>query len=117
MFSMTDNIIFSTELKPSQVPSTDSWDYYGLHHGQHIIFYSKKTFRYIAGKFNVKYYNFSNIHVFTKRRNIFLSIFPKGKLGKILLFVISFLPKLFLKSKLSEDHKYLLELLHKKDAN
>jgi len=42
MLKISKNIIFSTELLPDPIPKPEDWWYYGLEHGQHISFYSKK---------------------------------------------------------------------------
>jgi hypothetical protein len=69
IFSITHNIFFSTVLYSGTTVPEDSWEYYGLDHGQHISFYSIKTLTYIAKKYNVYLYsNGSNLHLFTKRK-------------------------------------------------
>jgi hypothetical protein len=69
MFSISPNIFFSTVLLPEQVPPSEDWEYYGLNHGQHVAFYSKKTLEYIAKKYNVNVYtDGKTLHLFTKKK-------------------------------------------------
>jgi len=68
MLSISKNIIFSTELLPSNVPKTEDWWYYGIAHGQHISFYSIKTFEFIAKKYDLKYINLGNLHILTEKQ-------------------------------------------------
>ena len=37
-----------------------------IEHGQHISFYSKKTFGFIAKEFELNYYNVGSLHILTK---------------------------------------------------
>ena len=52
MFKMTDNIFFSTSIKPKKVESPADWDYIAPYHGQHISFYSIKALEKIAALTN-----------------------------------------------------------------
>src|SRR5690606_10191648 len=54
---ISENIIFSTALVPKPLPAPTDWWYYAFEHGQHIAFYSTKTFEVIAERFNLHYYN------------------------------------------------------------
>jgi hypothetical protein len=67
LLKISDTIIFSTDLHPDPVPMPKDWWYYGLDHGQHISFYSKKTFGFIAKEFELNYYNVSSLHILTKK--------------------------------------------------
>jgi len=63
------NILLSTEFIPEPLPHPDQWWYYGAEHGQHIGFYQKDTFEYLADKFNLYFYtNGQNIHLLTEKR-------------------------------------------------
>src|SRR5680860_251113 len=55
MLKISKNILFSTTLLPEGVPASKDWWYYGFNHGQHVSFYSKKTFEVIAKKYNLNY--------------------------------------------------------------
>jgi hypothetical protein len=67
LLKVTDTVIFSTEIYPSPLPSPENWWYFGLDHGQHISFYSKKTLNYLADKFNINYYRVGSLHIFSKK--------------------------------------------------
>ena len=63
MLSFSSNILFSTLLLSPTPKPVDNWWYYGLEHGQHISFYTKKSIQVIAEKFNFKtYYISKNLH-------------------------------------------------------
>jgi hypothetical protein len=68
MLQLSDTIVFSTELLPSEIPNPNSWWYYGFNHGQHIGFYSQKTLTELAQIFNLNYYLVSGVHLFTKHK-------------------------------------------------
>ena len=69
LLNFSQNILLSTEFIPDPVPSPDEWWYYGSEHGQHIGFFQKKTFEYLANKHNLFFYtNGQNIHLLTKIR-------------------------------------------------
>jgi len=76
MIQFSDNTLFSTELLPSFIPKPDEWWYYGLEHGQHISFYSYRTLKYIAQKYNMNINsNGRNIHILTKNKKINNNLF------------------------------------------
>lgn len=68
ILKLSDNILFSAKLLPDKnLPQPNEWWYYGVEHGQHIAFYSKKTLEYIASKYKLHLYSASgSIHMFTK---------------------------------------------------
>lgn len=66
MFSLADNIIFTTEIVPSSETDFSGWWYVSPLTGQHISFYSLKSLSLIASKFNRHFYsNGKNLHVFS----------------------------------------------------
>lgn len=65
LFSMGDTLIFSTSLVPESKPKVQDWWYYGVEHGQHISFYTKKSMELIANQFGVKYFSLAGLHVFS----------------------------------------------------
>ena len=67
LLKISDTIIFSTDLHPDPVPMPKDWWYYGLDHGQHISFYSKKTLGFIAKECELNYYNVGSLHILTKK--------------------------------------------------
>jgi hypothetical protein len=107
MLNISDNIIFSTNLLSYPIPKPWEWWYYGLSHGQHISFYSKKTLNYIAKTFNTNFYTFGNLHILTNK-NI-----GKAKMNMIkILFKLKFdyfIKKFFLESKTFNDMNYIIE--------
>lgn len=68
MLDVSNNILFSTELLPSPVPSPKDWWYYGMSHGQHISFYSLRTLQHIADTYNLNFYSFGSIHIYTEKK-------------------------------------------------
>lgn len=79
MLSLSDNIIFSTELIPeNKISNQSDWWYFVPETGQHIAFYSTKTLDFIAHKLHLHFYSQNNLHLYTKiklENNPFL--FPK----------------------------------------
>lgn len=59
MLSYSHNLFFSTILLPAIPQPLGEWWYYGVEHGQHIAFYSRKSLQVIAQKFGLKIH-FSN---------------------------------------------------------
>lgn len=53
MLSFAPNIFFTTELVPEPVPAPSQWWYYGLDHGQHVSFYTKKSLCRLAERFSL----------------------------------------------------------------
>ncbi|MGC8742915.1 MAG: class I SAM-dependent methyltransferase [Verrucomicrobiia bacterium] len=102
MLKISKNIIFSTELLPASIPEPEQWWYYGLDHGQHISFYSKKTLNYIASYFGLKYFSLGNIHILTEKENISNLKLKVLKLNKFGLH--KYLSKFYLTSKTWEDY-------------
>ena len=100
MLDITRNIIFTTEILPNPIPKPQEWWYYGLNHGQHISFYSKKTLEFIAAKYNLKYANLGSLHLFTEKKisNLKLQILKLSKIG------FHNILKMKLKSKTWQDH-------------
>ncbi|MHB1685934.1 MAG: class I SAM-dependent methyltransferase [Ignavibacteriaceae bacterium] len=101
LLSLSDTIIFSTELLPVEKPKPEDWWYYSFDHGQHVAFYSSKTLNFIADKYQLKVFSFGNFHVLTKNKiNLFLARFllNLSKFG-IFLFV-----KKSMKSLIWDDH-------------
>jgi len=69
LLKISKNIFLSTEFTPDPVPLPSEWWYYGLEHGQHIGFFQKKTFEYLANKHSLYFYtNGQNIHFLTDKQ-------------------------------------------------
>jgi len=66
MLSISRNLIFTTELLPNPVPAPQQWWYYGLEHGQHIAFYTRKSLDKLATRLGLHYYSFHDLHVMTE---------------------------------------------------
>lgn len=88
MLKISRNIFFSTWLLPSPVPEPKNWWYYALEHGQHISFYSKKTFEYIARKYSLNFYSFGNRHLLTEKKLNPLLVFFVVKFNMLLFPII-----------------------------
>jgi len=68
LFSMTDNLFFTTFLQPKK-EELSNWWYISNIHGQHIAFYHKETLKYIANYFNKKLFtNDNEMHVLTNHK-------------------------------------------------
>lgn len=100
LLSISKTIIFSTDLLAYPTPEPKDWWYYGLDHGQHISFYSPKTFEFIAKKYDLNYYNLGSLQVLTQKKipgyAKFILKFTKFGLHKLL--------QRKLKSKTWEDY-------------
>lgn len=69
MLKISKNILFSTELFCGTPPQLEEWGYYGLGHGQHISFYSLKTLKFLADKYDLNLYsNGRSLHLLTEKR-------------------------------------------------
>jgi hypothetical protein len=69
MLKTTRNILFSTELLPKHVPKPAEWWYYGLEHGQHVSFYTKKSLEVIASRLGLNFYsNGKSLHLFSEKK-------------------------------------------------
>jgi hypothetical protein len=107
MMQFSDNILFSTELLPSTLPKPGEWWYYALESGQHISFYSYRTLKYVAQRYNINLYsNYKNIHLLTKNRKINNKIF--NFLLKFQRFGLFFYTKKKMKSLTFSDMNYLI---------
>lgn len=69
IFSLTDFVLFSTDIVSTPAPATDDWWYYCLEHGQHISLFSLKSLEYIAEKHGyLLTSNGINLHIFSKKK-------------------------------------------------
>lgn len=90
MLELSDFILFSTHLLPPQLPQPNDWWYYCLEHGQHVSFYSRKAFEYIAREMKLNFTtNGVNLHILSKRQfsnKLFLleKLFRKSGLSNLL---------------------------------
>ncbi len=103
MLNLSDNILFSTVTYSCKIPDIDWW-YYGFDHGQHISFYSTRTFEKIASLLGLKYSNLGELHLLSRNKKI--------NVNPILIKIsvkagFSSLVKIFMKSKTFSDHLLL----------
>jgi hypothetical protein len=104
ILKFTDTIVLTTDLITKIAPKHKDWWYYGSEHGQHISFHSKESFKVMATKFGLYYYNMMNVHILTKKRiGPIGSAFLKFKYAKHLLYLFFFFINPFLKSKSFDD--------------
>lgn len=69
IMTISKEVFFSTVCYSDAFELPDeNWWYYSLDSGQHIIFYSRETLKYIAKKYKLNYYQINNIHWFTSRK-------------------------------------------------
>lgn len=68
MLSLGKNVLFTTECIPASCPKPGEWDYYGLDHGQHISFFSRKALDILAQKTGMRLYSRYWIHLLTKKK-------------------------------------------------
>ena len=64
----TRNILFSTQLLPSNNPRPKDWWYYALEEGQHISIYTTKALSVIGQKFKLNLYSDGeSLHLLTEK--------------------------------------------------
>ncbi len=103
-----DNILISTELLPAPTPKITDWWYYAPEHGQHIAFYTKRTFQLLAQQSNMHYYNADNIHLLANKP---MSFFARGLFYipgiKYLFYLFSYPISWKMRSKTKADMEQL----------
>ena len=66
LFSLSNNLLFSTELVPEGMSKLEDWWYVSPETGQHVSFYTSKSLQYIAAQFGKFYYTDGQwLHLFT----------------------------------------------------
>jgi hypothetical protein len=66
--ALTSCLIFSTRILPDPAPPLAEWWYYGLEHGQHVAFYSRKSLESLATQFGYQLStNNQDIHLFSRK--------------------------------------------------
>ena len=107
IFQMTDTLILTTTPLPDGIPEPGKWDYYALEHGQHISFYSLRTLRTIAEKYQAQLFDYEKDCFVITRRKI------RYRISKMLIQYLH-INRLYkharkrLKSKTSSDARWLL---------
>lgn len=105
--SGTKTIIFSTVLYEGAPPRPDEWWYYSFNTGQHISFYQKKTFRYIADSMGLHFHTNGGIHMLTdKVVNPFVYKILTGRFSSML---ISRIVNFYMQSKTFSDHVSIIQ--------
>jgi hypothetical protein len=87
----SSNILFSTELFPASLPKPGKWGYYGLDHGQHISFYTKKSLEEIAQRHGLNLVtDGQSVHMFTKKRlpNVLFGLVCHGAVASVFDIII-----------------------------
>jgi hypothetical protein len=102
MLALSRSILLTTELLPSPVPRPEEWWYYGLDHGQHVSFYSRKTLEHLAERHHLNLYTDGrSFHFLTDRKKLlkgrFFVLRALNRLGFI--HVVQY----FTESKTKED--------------
>lgn len=105
MLKLSDSILFSTVSLPQEIPQKDWW-YYGFEHGQHISFYSEKTLRTLAQKFELNFYPFKNLFLMSKKK---LNPFKLKLIFILSHFGLNLYIKLRMNSLTEADNKNMLK--------
>ena len=67
LLSLSDNLLFSTELVPEGISKPEDWWYFSLETGQHVSFYTRESLQYIAAQRCKFYYTDGKwLHQFTE---------------------------------------------------
>jgi hypothetical protein len=68
MLTYSSNIFFTTELLPVPAPQPEDWSYYGLDHGQHVSFYTRRSLEVIAERFSLNLFTDGKVrHLLTQK--------------------------------------------------
>ena len=68
MLAFSRNVLFTTQLLPEPAPRPGEWWYYGLEHGQHIAFFTRKALAALAKRNGLNFYtNGASMHLFTEK--------------------------------------------------
>lgn len=68
MLTLSGSILFTTLLLPEAAPKPADWWYYGLEHGQHLTFYTRRSLEMLAERVGRRFYtNGSNLHLITDK--------------------------------------------------
>lgn len=68
IFSIADTLICTTELIPHKPPLIKDWWYYATETGQHISFYTYKSMKLIAEKYNKHFFSGFGLHIFSNEQ-------------------------------------------------
>jgi 2-polyprenyl-3-methyl-5-hydroxy-6-metoxy-1,4-benzoquinol methylase len=66
--TITSCLIFSTKIVPDPAPQPSDWWYYGLLHGQHVAFYTRKSLEMLAFQFDYQLTtDGEGLHIFSRK--------------------------------------------------
>jgi len=69
MLTCTESVLLTTELLPDPPPAAGDWWYYGLEHGQHVSFYTRRSLEILAARLGMQLVtNGRNLHLLSPRR-------------------------------------------------
>ena len=103
----SSSLIFSTQLFQGQPPIPDQWWYYSFNTGQHISFYQRKTFAFIANQLALNFYSNNHFHLLTAQK-INTSLFNLATRSRISEIICRFFVKNQLTSKTFSDFQEIL---------
>lgn len=92
LFTRTDAVLFSTQLLPKSTPPPGQWWYYGLEHGQHVSFQTRRSLRALADRLGCHVVSRgSNLHLLTRRRirRRLFDLVVSERIGKLVDLVYS----------------------------
>lgn len=85
--SRTDRILASTSIRPEPAPDPGDWDYYGLEHGQHVMFHTVESLRTLGRELGFELTtNGINLHLFHRtplRARTRLMFSPAGRRARV----------------------------------
>ncbi|GAB3989827.1 hypothetical protein GCM10028807_15570 [Spirosoma daeguense] len=69
MLTLSDSILFSTNVQPHSNVKPENWWYFTPETGQHIALYSRESLQKLADKFQLHYnWNNHDIHLFSRKK-------------------------------------------------
>ena len=68
LLSCSTELLFSTSLIDSQTPAVEAWPYYGLDHGQHVMFLSRNGLEHFARSKGMWFASYGDLHLITPSR-------------------------------------------------
>lgn len=107
----TKTLVFSTCLFPNGNPPKLDWWYYSFQEGQHISFYSQKTFSTIAKKLELNFYSLGSFFILTKKKIKFYGL-KKILFGNLFSNFFRIFLRKFNSSLIMDDHKKLLNKIN-----
>lgn len=104
MLSLSRTILFTTQLVPRSCPQPEQWWYYGLEHGQHISFFTRKSLEVLARTHNLHLAsNGASLHLLSDKK-VSPSLFYLLARHKVAAVISPLLPG---KSLLADDFSAL----------